>query len=162
MDIVVSEEIAPGFIKCVREILHHEEYQKLTGYVQHKNSTRFMHCLNVAYLSWQMARKMGCNEKTAARVGMLHDFCLYDFSEKTEEALVFHHPKVAAETSQEYFEISDKERQAILAHMFPLGPLPTSREAWIVSFADKLCALTERFRIQIALNKKKRVLVGMA
>lgn len=161
MDIVVSEDIDAGFIECIEDILYHREYQKLTGYVQHRNSTRFMHCLNVAYLSWQMARKTGCNERTAARVGMLHDFCLYDFSEKAEEAQVFHHPKVAAEMSREYFEISEKERQAILAHMFPLGPLPTSREAWIVSCADKLCALTERFRIDIALTRKKRI-VGAA
>ncbi len=143
-------------------ILADRDYQKLSNYVQHKNTTRLMHSLNVAYVSWKLARKIGCDARTAARIGMLHDFCLYDFREKAEEAQVFHHPKVAARMSQERFQITDKEKQAILSHMFPLGPIPTSKEAWIISFADKMCAVTERFHINIALARKNRIQVNAA
>ena len=62
---------------------------------------------------------------------------------RSREFQAFYHPKVAARNSQERFEISEKERLAILSHMFPLGPLPTSREAWIISCADKFCATAE-------------------
>lgn len=162
MDITVSEDIDAGFLEDVECILHNSEFKKLSGYIQHKNTTRLMHSLNVAYLSWHMAKRMGCDARTAARAGMLHDFCLFEFSEKADESQVFHHPKAAAETSQEHFEITEKERQAILSHMFPLGPLPTSREAWIISCADKFCAVTERFRIGVALFRKNRVMVSPA
>ncbi len=162
MDIVVSEDVETEFLQDIACILADRDYQKLSNYVQHKNTTRLMHSLNVAYVSWKLARKIGCDARTAARIGMLHDFCLYDFREKAEEAQVFHHPKVAARMSQERFQITDKEKQAILSHMFPLGPIPTSKEAWIISFADKMCAVTERFHINIALARKNRIQVNAA
>lgn len=162
MDIVVSQDVEAEFLQDISCILADREYQKLSNYVQHKNTTRLMHSINVAYVSWKLARKMGCDAKSAARIGMLHDFCLYDFREKADEAQVFHHPKVAAQMSQERFQITDKERQAILSHMFPLGPMPTSKEAWIISFADKMCAVTERFHIHIALARKNRIQVNAA
>ena len=162
MDIVVSEDVETEFLQDIACILADRDYQKLSNYVQHKNTTRLMHSLNVAYVSWKLARKIGCDARTAARIGMLHDFCLYDFREKAEEAQVFHHPKVAARMSQERFQITDKEKQAILSHMGPLGPIPTSKEAWIISFADKMCAVTERFHINIALARKNRIQVNAA
>lgn len=162
MDIVISEDVEVEFLKDIACILADSDYQKLSNYVQHKNTTRLMHSLNVAYVSWKLAKKIGCDARTAARIGMLHDFCLYDFREKAEEAQVFHHPKVAARMSQERFQITDKEKQAILSHMFPLGPIPTSKEAWIISFADKMCAVTERFHINIALARKNRIQVNAA
>lgn len=162
MDIIVSEDVEAEFLKDIECILADSDFRKLSRYVQHKNTTRLMHSLNVAYISWKLAKKMGCEARTAARIGMLHDFCLYDFREKTEEAQVFHHPKVAAKMSQEHFDISNKEKKAILSHMFPLGPMPTSKEAWIISFADKMCAVTERFSIDIALSKKNRIQVNAA
>ena len=162
MDIVVSEDVETEFLQDIACILADRDYQKLSNYVQHKNTTRLMHSLNVAYVSWKLARKIGCDARTAARIGMLHDFCLYDFREKAEEAQVFHHPKVAARMSQERFQITDKEKQAILSHMFPLGPIPTSKEAWIISFADKMCAVTERFHNNIALALKNRIQVNAA
>ncbi len=162
MDIIISEHVETEFLQIVECILADSDYQKLSNYVQHKNTTRLMHSLNVAYISWKLAKKMGCDARMAARAGMLHDFCLYDFREKAEEAQVFHHPKVAARMSQERFQISEKEEKAILSHMFPLGPVPTSKEAWIISFTDKMCAVTERFCIGIALSRKNRVQVNVA
>ena len=102
-------------------------------------------------------------ERLAATRELLHvSGCYMTFREKAEEAQVFHHPKVAARMSQERFQITDKEKQAILSHMFPLGPIPTSKEAWIISFADKMCAVTERFHINIALARKNRIQVNAA
>ena len=103
-----------------------------------------------------MARKFHCNENIAARAGLLHDFCLFDFSEKppTGEHQVFFHPKAAANNGVKYFNISNKEREAILSHIYPLGPLPKSREAWIISLIDKVCTTTELCNIAIALARK--------
>ena len=120
--------------------------------------------MNVSYISWLLAKKLGCDAKAAARAGLLHDFFLYDPKQgrPSRELQAFCHPKVAARTSRETFEISEKERDAILSHMFPLGPLPKSLEAWIISGADKICACAEVFHITIALARDGRVAVSPA
>ena len=126
MDIKVTEDISSEFVEIVRDILEDEEFRKLSGYIQHVKTTRLIHSLNVSYISWKMARKLGCDERAAARAGLLHDFFLYRFSDPkpVKEFQAFYHPKVAARNSKERFDISEKERLAILSHMFPLGPHP--------------------------------------
>ena len=164
MDITVADDISADFLALVQSILDNSEFKKLHRYKQHYQTTRFMHSLNVSYISWLIARKFGWDSSVAARAGLLHDFCVYDFKDKLPKGQVqaFYHPKVAAYTSEEHFALYDKERQAILSHMFPLGPLPRSREAWVISCADKLCAITEFCRFRITLSRKNRVIVSYA
>ena len=164
MGLQISEEVPQDYLSEVEHILSHEDFMALEQFTQHQWTTRFMHSVNVSYLSWILARKFGCDEKAAARAGLLHDFCLYDFSEETPtgERQVFYHPKAAAENSSQHFEISRKEREAILTHMFPLGPVPTNREGWIISFADKICAVMEVCNVAIALARHNRVVVVSA
>ena len=159
MYIKISEEVAKQYRKEVEQILNNKDFQKLRFYKQHNWSNRLMHSINVSYLSWWIAKRFGCDEKTAARAGLLHDFCLYDFHEETlnGENQAFLHPKIAAENSIEHFDVSEKERDAILSHMFPLGPIPKSREAWIITFADKVCAAAELCSITIALARHGKV-----
>lgn len=66
----------------------------------------------------------------------------------------------AARNSQEVFGISEREKSAILSHMFPLGPVPKNREAWIITMADKICASMEYCHIYIALERGRRVVVA--
>lgn len=159
MYIKISKEVQEQYRNDVEKILNNPDFQKLRFYRQHNWTNRLMHSINVSYLSWWIARKFGCNEKVAARAGLLHDFCLYDFSEMPPdgEFQAFFHPKIAAENSIEHFDITEKERDAILSHMFPLGPLPNSKEAWIISFADKICATAELCSIAIALARRGKV-----
>lgn len=161
MDIELSEDIDPEYLQDVWNILTSKEFLQLSRYVHHHWTTRLMHSVNVSYVSWLIARKFGCDAKAAARAGLLHDFCPYDFKKKTPtgESQAFYHPKAAAKNSQELFEISDREKDAILAHMFPLGPLPRNKEAWIITLADKICAVMEGCHIAIALARKNRVMV---
>ena len=55
------------------------------------------------------------------------------------------HPAAALRNAQKLFTLSSKERNIIASHMWPfnLTTIPQSREAWMVTLADKLCALTE-------------------
>ena len=162
MDITVSGDIEQEFLALVRDILEDTEFQKLSLYRQHRKTTRLMHSINVSYISWHIARKLGCDARMAARAGLLHDFCLYDFREKppTGGFQAFYHPRVAARNSQEVFGISEREKSAILSHMFPLGPVPKNREAWIITMADKICASMEYCHIYIALERGRRVVVA--
>ena len=161
MDIKVSEEVSPAYLGAVEDILMNKEFLRLSLYSHHQWTNRLMHSINVSYLSWMIAKKLGADERAAARAGLLHDFCPYDFSEKTPtgEHQAFYHPKAAAENSLQNFTISEREVSAILTHMFPLGPIPKNKEAWIISFADKACAMTEGCHIAIALARRNRVVV---
>lgn len=164
MDITLSEDVDSEFLECVEDILRNGDFHKLLYYRQHYNTTRFLHCLNVSYISWRLAKKFRLDAKTAARAGLLHDFFLYDFKEPkpTREPQAFYHPKVAAYNSMTHFQITEKEHAAILSHMFPLGPIPNSREAWIITCADKLCATVELFQMPIALARPGRVKIKAA
>lgn len=138
MDITVSDEVSQEYHELVKNILCNREFLKLSLYTHHQWTTRLMHSINVSYLSWFIARKLGCDEKAAARAGLLHDFCPYDFRAETPtgEHQAFYHPKAAADNSATHFDVTDRELDAILSHMFPLGPLPRNKEAWIISFAE--------------------------
>ena len=157
----MSEEISQDYLAEVQSILANQEFLSLSQYVHHKWTNRLMHSINVSYLSWKIARKLGCDEKAAARAGLLHDFCPYDFNKKTPtgEHQAFFHPKAAVVNSQQRFDLSQREVNAILTHMFPLGPVPTNKEAWIITLADKICATMELCHVAIALARRNRVVI---
>lgn len=164
MEIQLSEEISAEYLSEVESILRNGEFLTLSLFEHHRWTNRLMHSMNVSYISWEIAKKFGWDEKAAARAGLLHDFCPYDFKEKTPtgEHQAFFHPKAAVENSVRYFEISDREKDAIRTHMFPLGPIPRNKEAWIITCVDKACALMELCHIAIALARRNRVIVDAA
>jgi len=131
-----------GFIEDVDDILKDSDFQKLSDYHQHLGTSRLDHSIHVSYITWKIAKIFHLDKRSAARAGLLHDFCLYDFHAKnrTHKCQLIYHPKAASKTSREHFYLTEKENKAILSHMFPLGPIPTSREAWAVTTADKICA----------------------
>lgn len=159
MEIQLSDDIDSEYIQDVKYILENEEFISLTNYVHHQWTNRLIHSINVSYLSWYIAKKIGCDQKMAATAGLLHDFCPYDFRLKTPtgEPQAFFHPKAAVKNSVRLFNINQKEIDAIYSHMFPLGPLPKSKEAWIITIADKVCAVTEMCHVAIALARSNKV-----
>jgi uncharacterized protein len=160
MDIQASAEVPSDYLKIVMPILSNEEFRSLEYYSHHRGTSRLMHSVNVSYIAWLLAGKVGCDKKKAARVGLLHDFCPYDFREKTPtgEHQAFYHPKAAAENSIRVFQIDAGEADDILTHMFPLAHVPKSREGWIVTLADKVCAVMELCRVPIALARKNKLI----
>lgn len=158
----MSDEIPQTYLAEVEHIFADSEFLSLSLFVHHHWTNRLMHSINVSYLSWWMAKKLGCDEAAAARAGLLHDFCPYDFKQKTPtgEHQAFYHPKAAASNCVQKFDLSQKELDAILTHMFPLGPVPRNKEAWIITVADKICAVMEVCHIAIALARYNRVVVN--
>lgn len=164
MEIQVSEDISPVYLAEVQHILADKEFVSLCKFVHHQWTNRLMHSINVSYLSWKIAKILGCDESAAARAGLLHDFCPYDFKKETPtgENQAFFHPKAAAANSLRKFNLSQREVNAILTHMFPLGPVPQDKEAWIITIADKICAVMEGCHVAIALARRNRVRVVVA
>ena len=82
MELTFNGQIEPGYIKEVKDILENREFMQLGAFSHHQSTSRLMHSINVSYISWHIARKLGCDARMAARAGLLHDFCLYDFREQ--------------------------------------------------------------------------------
>ena len=58
MGLQISEEVPKDYLSEVQHILFHEDFMALESYTQHQWTNRFMHSVNVSYLSWFIARKL--------------------------------------------------------------------------------------------------------
>ncbi len=149
------------FMRIARPIINHHAYQK-TKEIPHHNESVFDHCMDTAYISYVITKKLGLDYEAAVRGCLLHDFYLYKFKKGKGIELItkpFHHtvnhPKIALKNAMNHFHINHKEQNIITSHMFPIG-LPKHKEAWVVTFVDKFAALIE-YGIK-AKNKTKKVL----
>lgn len=133
------------YINIVQDILDHEEFDKIK-YIEHHGTTRFLHSMRVAYISYKVAKFLRLDYREVARAGLLHDFFLSDMERTTKDKFLstFTHPKYAVATAQQYFKLSNKEVDIIESHMFPLyTSIPKYAESWIVSFVDKIIGTVE-------------------
>jgi uncharacterized protein len=126
-------------------ILRDNEFNKI-ALSNHHGTDRLAHSIRVSYYSYKIARKLGIDYETAATAGLLHDFFFTSndktFKESTKS--VFTHAKIAANNAINQFGISEKEKNIIETHMFPINPKPSKFiEGWIVSFVDKFVGLFE-------------------
>ena len=118
-------------------------------YTQHKGNPTFWHCHNVAVSSFRLAQKLGwrIDEDALARGAMLHDFHLYTRQSERINFLrhAFEHPRLALRNAEKLFALNGKEKNIITSHMWPLTVLavPKSKEAVLVTLADKYCAFRE-------------------
>lgn len=137
------------FLSLINRYLESPLVRSMKNYVQHGDTSTLEHCLNVAELSYLINKRFSLNsdEKVLITSAILHDFYLYDWHEKSSNHKLhgFYHPDKAAYNAKKYFDISADEEKAIRSHMWPLTvtKIPTSREAWIICVADKICALKE-------------------
>lgn len=129
------------------EIIKNPDFIKLRTIPRHTYTNTYDHSLRVARLAGLIAEKIGANRESAEKVGLLHDFCLinyYDGSYTDKEWYLFRHPKDAVKNTKKHgIELTKVEERAIISHMFPLAPMPTSRVGWAITIADKIVAVYE-------------------
>mgnify|MGYP001625093678 CR=1 FL=1 len=121
MDIQLSDEVSQAYLSEVGDILRNKEFLSLSLYEHHQWTTRFMHSINVSYISWKLARKFGCDEKVAARAGLLHDFCPYDFHKKRPQENIRRSiiPKQRLRTAKEYLRSTRRKEMRFFHICFP-------------------------------------------
>ena len=157
----MDEEI---FFKTLTEVIRHPKVRQMKKYRQHGNSTTFDHSLNVAVISFRIAKMFGIkiSEEELARGAMLHDFFLYDIQNDNVSAFEhgFGHANKAVKNADKYFNLTGKEKDIIYSHMWPLNitHVPRCKESIIVSIADKCSALDERLNLS-GKHKQKYVLL---
>ena len=91
---------------------------------------------------------------------MLHDLFLYDWRVRQPDRKglhAFRHPRVSLNNALKIFDLSKKEQDIILKHMWPLTVVPSRYlVSYIVLTADKFCALIESFDHYYETFKSKK------
>lgn len=127
------------YLDIVDDLLKNEMVQKLANYTQHHNSNRLEHSIAVSYDSYKIAKKHHLDYRATARAGLLHDLFYYDWrtTKFNLGSHAFIHPRVSLRNAEKITDLSDKEKDIILKHMWGLTvSLPKYRESLIVSLVD--------------------------
>lgn len=149
------------FAYIIKDIAKNDTVKQMNNFEHHLNTTCYDHCLNVSYYSYIITKKLGLNYIDTARACMVHDLFLYDWKgSRTKHGGLhgFSHPRTALNNAKELFDLTDKEQDIILKHMWPMTVvLPKYRESYIVSFVDKFCAIKEYITPVVELVKRKKL-----
>lgn len=140
--------------KAGADILESINFLKTREHIQHGSVTVHAHCINVAKHSLMLADKLKIRTKRREliRGALLHDYFLYDWHDKDHinpfKLHGFFHPGRALKNATRDFELTEREKDIIRKHMWPMTIIPPlCREAWIVTAADKWVSLKETLRI---------------
>lgn len=132
------------------DILKSRNFIRTKEYIQHGNVTVNAHVMNVARYSVALSERLhiSCSKRELVRGALLHDYFLYDWhipdKENPHNLHGFYHPGVALRNAAREYELTEREKNIIERHMWPLTVVPPAcREAWIVTAADKWCSLME-------------------
>ena len=150
------------FYACIADLIGTPEVLAMDALPQQVQSIRCLfHCVFVSYLSFRLCRLLHLDYEAAARGGLLHDLFLYDWRVGGTHVgfHAFTHPAAALRNASRLCELSDREKDIIEKHMWPLTlrSLPRYRESLIVSTADKICAVAELFHVYHALRLGARL-----
>ena len=132
------------------DILRSKNFWQMKSYIQHGNVSVNAHVMNVARYSIALSERLHirCSKRDLIRGALLHDYFLYDWhipdKENPHRLHGFYHPGVALRNASVEYELTEREKNIISRHMWPLTLVPPMcREAWIVTTADKWCSFME-------------------
>ncbi len=148
------------FEDIVSDLVNNSVVLEMKKYRQHFDVDCFSHCYDVSYCCYAITKKLGLDYKAAARAGMLHDFFLYDWRVKNDYKGLhaFTHGKIACENSLKLFNLTKKEQDMIIKHMWPVTIVPPkSIEGFILTLADKYCASKEILKHLANVISRKEV-----
>lgn len=164
------------FEAIIADLLIDPDVQALKHVPRHgKYGNSLDHSLYVAYISFLMCRRLGLDFEAAARGGLLHDFAIpgqhrEETSHRTGKPKkmararkLVSHPHEALQGAQERYQLTNLEKDIIVKHMWPLTrPLPRHKESFVVSTADKICAMLEMSRLHKAFRMRKYLVEPLA
>ena len=135
------------FLNIVENILENEEFQAMKD-ITHHGITRYYHLLRVSYYTYFVCKALRLDYKKATRAALLHDFFYNEEGSGHSKARVWRmHPEYALNNAERVFgSLSDKERDIIKTHMFPVTFTPPKyMESWIVDIIDDIAGIYEKF-----------------
>lgn len=135
------------FENIIKDIKENETVILMKNYRQHFNTSCYEHCYNASYYCFLIAKKLHWDYKSVARAAMLHDLFLYDWRKRENNRKGLHaftHGNTACQNACKLFNLTEKEKNIIKRHMFPVTPIPpNSKEGLLLTVIDKYCGLIE-------------------
>ncbi len=139
------------------DIVYSMKFARLKEFIQHGNVTVYEHCLHVALCAIKLNRSLNAKskERELIRGALLHDYFLYDWHFADAPGNIhpklhgFYHPGIALKNATKDFVLTEREKDIIRKHMWPLtiNP-PRCREAWLVCLADKYASTLETLKLK--------------
>lgn len=151
----LKDQIDRAIKKYGGDILVSPNFRASNNNIQHSDVSVMKHSLKVARTSMWLNKKLHANaqERDLVRGALLHDYFLYDWHDDDHRGIQnlhgFYHPGVALKNAMKEYSLSKKEKNIIYTHMWPLTltHMPTCREAWLVTAADKYISTIESLRL---------------
>ncbi len=132
------------YIQIAQKIFENRKFNKLKNEVHHHNSNRFNHSVDVSFLTYKVCKKLGLDYESATRAALLHDF-FFDDEFKNKKDRMLKHPKVALDNAMKITKLSEKEKNIIESHMYPVGgKMPRCLESVVVDAIDDYVSLKEK------------------
>ena len=128
---VRAEKIAREVDDAARQLAQAGRLDLTHEFIQHGDVTVYAHVTSVARASLSFAERLGragisVDRASLLRGALLHDYFLYDWHDPDPSHRLhgFRHPFFALARAEEDFELTSRERNIIVRHMFPLVPVP--------------------------------------
>jgi HD superfamily phosphodiesterase len=121
-------------VHIISDLLAHPKVVETRSHLHHSIS-KHEHLLRSARISYRLAKVVGADVRTCVRAAVIHDI-------DSRMGTLTTHGRIAAAWAATVGE-DHAVCHAIETHMYPLGPIPRTREAWVVSLADKAASLTD-------------------
>ena len=139
-----SEDLWQDFTRVTEPLLAHPDVNRLSRFLHHRSVTRLDHCLDVAWLSYIIARRFSCDAVATARGALLHDLFYYEWLTEGPRLHGFRHPRICLENARLITSLTPCEEDIIRKHMWPLTFSPPRYcESWIVCLVDTYCTIKD-------------------
>ena len=116
----------------IADLLRHPKVIETRDHIHH-SIPKHDHLLRSAKFSSRFARLLRADMRICVRAAMIHDI-------DSRLGTLTTHGAVAARWAADQGEPAEV-CAAIVSHMYPFGPAPTSREGWVLVLADKAATL---------------------
>jgi glycyl-tRNA synthetase beta chain len=118
----------------IADLLHHPRVMETRTHIHH-SIPKHDHLLRSARYSYRLARLFRADRIICVRAAILHDL-------DSRKGTLTTHGAIAARIARELGE-PEEVAAAIVSHMFPFGPRPTTREGWVLTVADKMASFRD-------------------
>lgn len=118
----------------ISDLLGHPKVLETRDHLHH-GVPKHDHLLRSVRYSYRFARLLRADLRTCLRAALVHDI-------DSRLGTLTTHGAVAAAWARAEGE-TDGVCAAIVSHMYPLGPAPTTREGWVLMLADKAASLAD-------------------
>lgn len=116
----------------IADLLAHPKVLETREHIHHRIA-KHDHLLRSVKYSSRFARLLRADERICTRAAIIHDI-------DSRLGTLTTHGAVAARWASGQGE-PHEVCAAIISHMYPLGPAPTTREGWVLVLADKAASL---------------------